>query len=92
MNDLFDQRGADFSRLVESTNTLPKFVRDVLHQAVIDVTESGTKATAATAVTGTFGGGPPRVFEFTADRPFLFLIRHRPSREILFIGRFTGET
>ncbi|NLF29305.1 MAG: serpin family protein [Planctomycetes bacterium] len=39
---------------------------------------------------GSFRPDPPtRVF--TADRPFIYMIRHDPTDTILFMGRWTGE-
>ena len=52
------------------------------------VDEKGTEAAAATAIvmveTSLPGDGP---FDFTANRPFLFLIRDRMTGAVLFIGR-----
>jgi serpin B len=63
----------------------------VLHEALVEVDEEGTRAVAATAVmmeaTMALPGEPPFVPEFRADRPFLFLIRDTKSGAILFLGR-----
>jgi serpin B len=51
----------------------------------VKVDELGTEAAAATAVVMGKSYFPP--FEFTADRPFLFLIRDTHTGSILFLGR-----
>jgi serpin B len=60
----------------------------VVHGAFVDVNEEGTEAAAAT------GAGITLQSEvvpetFTADHPFLFLIRDRVTGCILFMGRVT---
>jgi serpin B len=80
---LFDG-SADLSGLL-STPT-PIAVSDVLHSVKIKVDEAGTRAAAATAVmvqTTSAVVSPT----FTADRPFLFLIRDTRNGAILFMGR-----
>ena len=56
----------------------------VTHRAVLEVTESGTKAAAATAITAdrSLAAKP----SFAADRPFAVAIVHRPTGAILFAG------
>jgi serpin B len=56
----------------------------VTHRAVLEVTESGTKAAAATAITSdrSMAAKP----SFSADRPFAVAIVHRPTGAILFAG------
>lgn len=76
--------GADFSG-IDGTTQL--FISDVLHKAFVDVNESGTEAAAATAVMIARGC----MFErdtpsFRADHPFIYMIRHRKSGAILFMG------
>ncbi|MCI0637733.1 MAG: serpin family protein [Gemmataceae bacterium] len=73
---------ADFSGMVSGGGLV---ISDVIHKAYIKVDESGTEAAAATAVI-MFGGSSPR-FSFTADRPFLFLIRDNHTGSTLFLGR-----
>lgn len=65
----------------------------VVHQAFVEVEEKGTEAAAATAIaaitiTGVIMKHPET---FRADHPFLFVIRDRRTRAILFIGRYAGE-
>lgn len=77
---------ADFSGLDGSKNL---YISQVIHQAFIEMNEAGTEAAAATAVMMMFGGVGPATdpLSFTADHPFLFLIRENSTGTILFIGR-----
>jgi serpin B len=62
----------------------------VIHEAFVAVDEEGTEATAASAVQERqwiAGAEPSEPKVFRADRPFLFVIRHNLTGEILFIGR-----
>jgi serpin B len=75
---------ADFSRMTTGSST---YVSDAFHKAFVEVGEECTEAAAATAVvmrTRSISMGPPR---FRADRPFLYLIRHRATGTWLFVGR-----
>ena len=72
---------ADFSGLAPGT-----FISVLRQQVVLDVTERGTEATAATVVLHASGTPPERVV-FRADHPFLFLIRDRQSGIVFFCGR-----
>ena len=89
MVDAFDERLADFSGL---TGNKELFISGVFHKAYIDVTESGTEAAAATAVVMGLKSMPPPATVFRADLPFLFLIRHKPTGSILFIGRVSNPS
>ncbi len=61
---------------------------NVIHKAYVDVNEEGTEAAAATAVIAIRSSAvAARPVEFRADHPFLFAIRHRPTGNILFLGR-----
>jgi serpin B len=77
---------ADFSGI---TGTRDLFISKVLHKAFVSVDEEGTEAAAATGVVMKRTALPPT---FRADHPFLFLIRHRPTGAILFIGRVIDPT
>jgi len=79
--------GADFSGM---TGKPDLFISAVVHKAYIDVDEEGTVAAAATAVEefqATAVMPRPPAVTFTADHPFLYLIRDNSSGSILFLGR-----
>jgi serpin B len=84
MVDAFSVRVADFSGMTGSPDL---FISAVIHKAFVDVNEEGTEAAAATAVVMTLRGMPAPPVVFRADHPFLFLIQHKPSGSILFMGR-----
>lgn len=68
----------------------PVFLERCLQKTVIQVDEKGTEAAAVSiAIASAAGTEAPEVpVEFKADHPFLFLIRHEPSGEILFFGEY----
>ena len=83
---------ADFSGI---TTNADLFISKVLHKAFINVTEEGTEAAAATAVimleSAPNGGEPPRIV-FNCDHPFLYLIQHKETGTILFMGSVTNPS
>uniref|UniRef100_H2LZW0 Serpin peptidase inhibitor, clade E (nexin, plasminogen activator inhibitor type 1), member 2 n=1 Tax=Oryzias latipes TaxID=8090 RepID=H2LZW0_ORYLA len=80
ISDIFSQDKADFSHI----SAEPLHVSKALQKAKIIVNEDGTQAAAATATILLARSSPPWV---TVDRPFLFLIRHKPTGTILFMGQ-----
>lgn len=81
-------RDADFSGISAGGGEQRLHISDVLHKAYVSVDEQGTEAAAATAVMMSPMAMPvDEPVEFRADHPFLFVIRHRPSGAILFVGR-----
>ena len=84
MIDAFDGRAADFSGL---TGHRDLSVSGVFHKAFVDVNESGTEAAAATGMVVGLTSLPAREIVVRADHPFLFLIQHKPTGTILFLGR-----
>jgi serine protease inhibitor len=58
----------------------------VIHRAVVEVTEEGTEAAAATAVATTRSLETPEPVEFAADRPFAFGIVDSETGVVLFMG------
>jgi serpin B len=87
MGTAFDTT-ADFSGMDGRRDLL---ISDVVHKAFVQVDEKGTEAAAATGVTmrAMAVREPTR---FTADHPFLFLIRDLHTGAILFIGRLEEPT
>lgn len=85
---------ADFSGLAGGADLS---IDDVVHEAFVEVDEKGTEAAAATAVVIRVTSLPLEPVSFRADRPFLFLVRHRATGSVLFLGRLvhplapTGE-
>ena len=73
--------GADFSGIGDVG-----WLKDVIHKAFVKVSEEGTEAGGATAVVVT-QGEPPKPAHFTADHPFMFVIRERRTGTLLFMGR-----
>ena len=62
-------------------------ISEVFQKATVEVDESGTVASAATPimVERTSLAPPPR--PFVANRPFLFVVWHPTTKEVLFVGR-----
>jgi len=60
-------------------------------QGHLSIDEEGLSAGSMTLFGGRVGGrmGKPP-FEFTANRPFLIVIRHNKTGAVLFVGRYAG--
>jgi serpin B len=68
------------------------FLDAAVHAADIAVDEQGTVAAAATALGFEESGPPEPELVIAADRPFIYLIRHRDSGLVLFIGHVTDPS
>jgi serpin B len=80
------EEGADFKKIASNDN---KPITNIIHQAIIEVSEKGTKAAAATAITkGETSAAPEEPVYFTANHPFVYLIRDNTTGAILFIGQY----
>lgn len=93
MKDAFNANLADFSGIRRADSGAGLYILDVIHKAFVEVKEEGTEAAAATAVVmatkaAIIPDEPPVVFR--ADRPFLYLIMHKPTNTILFIGKYNA--
>ena len=88
MRRAFDPALADFSGMTgRPTGQLA--ISEVVHRTIIDVTEEGTEAAAATAITMMTSSMPRNVEPFVVDRPFLFYIADDATGAILFQGRIS---
>jgi len=71
-------------------------ISSVLHKAFIEVNEKGTEAAAATAVVMVTSAYPgqnvTQRIVFNADHPFIFLIQHKTTGTILFMGEVTDPS
>jgi serpin B len=79
LRDAFS-RAADLS----GVSPTPLRVKSVLQKATLDVTPSGTEATAATAIGITAYAAEVSRTSITINHPYLFLIRNTQSGAILF--------
>ena len=89
MVEAFDERKADFSGMAHIEN--PIWIDKDFHKAFVEVNERGSEAAAATTVIEKMTDGHigERVI-FTADHPFLFLIRDDRTGCILYLGRLVA--
>ena len=62
------------------------FIEKVRHKAFIEVNEEGTEAAAATSVHMALTALPTFI-EFNCNHPFIFLIQHKDTDVILFMGK-----
>jgi serpin B len=85
VKDAFREGKANFSGIGGSPGSI--YVGKIVHKAFVEVNEEGTEAAAATAVQMVPASASPPPPEFRADHPFLFLIRHKPTGAVLFVGR-----
>jgi serpin B len=70
-------------------------ISNVLHKAFIETNEEGTEAAAATAVTifaTSLNPNSTQRIVFNADHPFIFLIQHKTTGTILFMGKVTDPS
>ncbi|XP_060623866.1 glia-derived nexin [Anolis sagrei] len=81
IRDMFEQSKANFLKI---TRTASIHVSRILQKAKIEVSEDGTKASAATTAILIARSSPPW---FVVDRPFVFFIRHNPTGAVLFMGQ-----
>ncbi|HEY8936163.1 MAG TPA: serpin family protein [Cyclobacteriaceae bacterium] len=68
-------------------NPMSLKISRVTHQSYIEVNEEGTEAAAATSVEIIMTSPAPSA-PITINRPFIFVIREKHSKAILFIGQF----
>lgn len=84
IRSLFDATTCDLSSACRNTKV---HIEEIVHKTYLRVAEEGTEAAAATAMLVAESTPPKR--RFTANRPFLFLIRDLRDGSFFFIGRTT---
>lgn len=92
MTDAFDRDRADFTGISSRQESPKLWIDNVIHKAFVAIDEVGSEAAASTAVIfarETASVEPPPV-AFTADHPFVFVIRDTKHDRILFMGRVTN--
>lgn len=82
LGNMFNLATADFTRITTDERLC---VSKVLQKVTIEVNEHGTKGASATAAVMF---SRMAVEEITLDRPFIFLIQHKQTGAVLFMGQF----
>jgi serine protease inhibitor len=92
-------QGAQFDAMSESRDPDKQlYIGAALHKTFLEVNEEGTEAAAVTAIIMPTAMAAPHMERktkpfvpiFTANQPFLFLIRDNTTGTILFLGRFVA--
>ena len=91
MSAAFDSSDANFSGMdglsCAAGDLGCLYIGDVVHKAFVSVDEAGTEAAAATGVVMQTESAKPSPVKVRLDRPFIFLVRDRPTGTVLFMGR-----
>ncbi len=90
MKDAFEPGSADFSGILKMDGGRDLYISNIVHKAFLEVLEKGTEAAAATQIgfaKTSIGQPESEVPVFRADQPFFCAIVHKPTNEILFIGK-----
>ena len=85
ITDAFEDGVANFSNIADT----PLFVSKALHKANIDFTEKGTKAAATTVFImgkNAVAMEQEQPVEVNINKPFLFIIRDKDTKEVWFTG------
>lgn len=89
MRDAFNAGRADFTGiLAPGKDNL--YISEIVHKAFLEVLEEGTEAAAATQVgfaKTSIEPPMPNMPVFRADKPFLCMIIHKQTKEILFMAK-----
>jgi serpin B len=87
----FDARRSDFSGLTGlSPQQAPTAIDQIVHRAVIEVSEESTEAAATTAIgirVTSVAPKPVEPLQFRIDRPFLYYLVDDATGAVLFQGR-----
>jgi serpin B len=89
MPTAFNPKAADLSGM---TTREKLYLSHVVHQANVTIDEKGTTAAAATAAVVNTTSAPLIEERLDVDRPFVFLLRDRPTGAVLFAGQVTNPT
>ena len=91
INKAFDEELADFSPMLSEDSNESLFISTVIQKAYVQMTETGTKAAAVSALgydIATAIEEPKTYNEYRVDlnKPFVFLIRDKATKEVVFEG------
>ncbi|NXC81198.1 SPB11 protein, partial [Cercotrichas coryphoeus] len=83
MTDIFTESKVDLSAMTFAKSLV---LSNVIHKAYVEVNEEGTVAAAGTGAS-IVRRSLPLTEVFMANHPFLFFIRHNPTKAIVFFGK-----
>ena len=95
IKDVFDGGRANLYNIIskeklDSNNINNLYVSTAIHKTYIELTEEGTKAAAVTYFgvdeNSAIEEEPPTNVDITFDKPFVYMIRDKDTKEILFFG------
>ena len=93
IKDAFKPGKADLTGMIEDSE---QYIGDASHKAMIEFSNDGIKAAAATAISGMGAAGacnydyefdvPIEKIDITFDKPYMYIIRDKNSGEVWFTG------
>ncbi len=93
IKDAFKPGKADLTGMIEDSE---QYIGDASHKAMIEFSNDGIKAAAATAISGFGAAGacnydyefdvPIEKIDITFDKPYMYIIRDKNSGEVWFTG------
>ena len=91
VTDVFEEGKANLTKMTDDTSV---FIGKIKHKANIEFTQDGIKAAAATMLGGMGAGDwydyflemPTEEIDITFDKPYMFLIRDKETKETWFVG------
>ncbi len=94
INSAFDLETANFNSIITKNNMIKNginniYISDAIHKTYIDLNEKGTKAAAVTYFGLKVGSAMLdnyKEVKIEFNRPFIYMIRDKKSKEILFFG------
>jgi serine protease inhibitor len=78
---------ADLSEITPPINGTPTYISDIIHAAIIIVSEQGVKASASTVMYMQNSSSRQEI-KFIANHQFLYYLRYKPLNTLLFIGKY----
>ena len=88
IKEAFNEKNTDFSNMIDD---VPVYVSTAIHKSYIELSETGTKAAAATFF-GMFetSAAPQeqkyKEYKIEFNKPFIYMIRDKSTKQILFFG------
>lgn len=87
LRDIFQY--IDITEIIPPMNADSIFVTDIIHAAIIEVDESGTKAAAATGIIMQKSISlESQDINFIANHQFMYYIKYKPYNLVLFVGQY----